>query len=62
MRRCIGIAATIGAAAIVLDVLHDERFDRRWQFYENLGFQTLCDPENPHRAYITMADVLASLT
>jgi GNAT superfamily N-acetyltransferase len=61
MKRCIGIADQMGAAAIVLDVLEDEHFDRRWKFYADLGFQPLGDPENPKRVYIPMMDVRATL-
>lgn len=61
MKRCIGIADQMGAAAIVLDVLEDEHFDRRWKFYADLGFQPLDDPENPKRVYIPMMDVRATL-
>jgi GNAT superfamily N-acetyltransferase len=61
MRRCLEIANQIGAAAITLDVLRDDHFDRRWKFYAELGFQPLRDPDNPHRVFIPMADVRASL-
>ncbi len=61
MRRCLGIAEQMGAAAIVLDVLEDDRFDRRWRFYEDLGFQPLGDPMNPTRVFIPMSDVRATL-
>ena len=61
MKRCIEIADQMGAAAIVLDVLEDEHFDRRWRFYADLGFQPLGDPENPHRVFIPMSDVRATL-
>jgi len=61
MKRCIGIADQMGAAAIVLDVLEDEHFDRRWSFYEELGFRPLGDLDNPKRLYIPMADVRATL-
>ena len=47
--------------AIVLDVLEDDHFDRRWKFYADLGFKSLGDPDNPHRVYITIADVRATL-
>ena len=47
----------MGAAAIILDVLEDEAFERRWQFYAELGFRSLNDHENPKRVYIQMADV-----
>jgi GNAT superfamily N-acetyltransferase len=61
MRRCLGIADQMGAAAIVLDVLKDDHFERRWNFYEELGFQPLGDPENPQRVFIPMANVRATL-
>lgn len=61
MGRCAGIADRMGAAAIVLDVLKDDKFERRWRFYETLGFRTLGDPDNPERVFISMADVRASL-
>lgn len=61
MNRCLGIAGQMGAAAIVLDVLDGGHFDRRWKFYVDLGFQPLEDPDNPHRVYISMADVRATL-
>lgn len=61
MRRCLGIAEQMGAAAIVLDVLEDDHFERRSRFYADLGFQSLRDPDNPHRVFIPMADVRATL-
>jgi len=61
MKRCIEIADQMGAAAIVLDVLEDKHFDRRWRFYADLGFQPLGDPDNPHRLFIPMSDVRATL-
>ncbi|MDE3028553.1 MAG: GNAT family N-acetyltransferase [Paracoccaceae bacterium] len=61
LRRCIGIADQMGAAAVVLDVLEDAHFDRRWAFYAALGFRALGDPENPKRVYVPMADVRATL-
>lgn len=61
MRRCVGITDQMGAAAVVLDVLQDGHFDRRWKFYADLGFHPLGDPDNKHRVYIPMADVRATL-
>lgn len=61
MRRCLDIADQLGAAAIVLDVLDDDHFERRWRFYADLGFLPLGDPRNPRRVYIPMADVRATL-
>lgn len=61
LRRCLGIADQMGAAAVVLDVLTDEHFDRRWAFYETLGFRALGDPENLTRVYIPIADIRSTL-
>lgn len=61
MRRSLQITDEVGAAAIVLDVLKDDHFERRWSFYEELGFQPLGDPENPERVFIPMANVRATL-
>lgn len=61
MKRCLRIADQMGAAAIVLDVLEDAHFQRRWSFYAELGFRHLGDPDNPHRVFIPMADVRATL-
>lgn len=61
MARCADISDRMGAAAIVLDVLNDENFDRRYHFYETIGFRPLGDPDNPERVFISMADVRASL-
>ena len=61
MKRCLEISVQMGAAAIVLDVLEDAQFQRRWDFYEGLGFRYLGDPDNPHRVYISMADARATL-
>lgn len=61
IKRCVVIADQMGAAAIVLDVLRDDHFERRFKFYADLGFQSLQDPDNPTRVYISMADVRATL-
>ena len=61
MRRCVDLSDDVGAAAIVLDVLRDEGFDRRWAFYKRLGFRSLGDPSNPERVFIPMRDVRVSL-
>ena len=57
MRRCGNIANQMGVAAIVLDVLKDAVFERRWAFYTRLGFQSLYDAENPTRVFVSLADV-----
>jgi GNAT superfamily N-acetyltransferase len=61
MRRCVALSDEVGAAAIVLDVLRDEGFDRRWAFYKRLGFRPLGDPGIPERVFIPMRDVKVSL-
>jgi len=61
MKRCLNIADQVGAAAIVLDVLKDDAFERRWAFYKNLGFRPLRDPANPQRVYIPLNDVRKTL-
>ena len=61
MKRGIDISEQMGAAAIVLDILQDDHFDRRWNFYAELGFQPLGDPDNPHRVFIPMSDVRSTL-
>lgn len=61
MTRCLNIAEQMGAAAIVLDVLKDDQFERRLRFYEELGFAPLGDPDNPQRVYIPMVNVRATL-
>ena len=62
LKRCLEITDQMGAAAITLDVLQDDHFDRRRNFYAELGFQPLGDPDNPHRVFIPMANVRASLS
>ena len=59
--RCMCLAEQMGAAAIVLDVLDDEHFERRRKFYAELGFRPLGDPDDPNRVFIPMADVRATL-
>jgi len=61
LRRCAVIAEQMGAAAVVLDVLRDANFERRWSFYESLGFRALGDPDNETRMFISLLDVRASL-
>jgi GNAT superfamily N-acetyltransferase len=62
MKRCLGIADQMSAAAIVLDVLDGDHFERRRKSYADLGFQPLGDPDNPRRVYIPIADVRATLS
>jgi len=60
LKRCLQISSEVGAAAIVLDVLNDKNFDRRWKFYANLGFRALNAPNLPERVFIPMSDVSKS--
>lgn len=60
LKRCLGIFEQMGAAAITLDVLQDDHFDRGWKFYAGLGFKPLGDPDNPNRVFIPMADSRAT--
>lgn len=61
LKRCLWISEQMGAAAITLDVLEDDHFDRRRKFYAEIGFKPLGHPENPNRIFILMADVRATL-
>jgi len=61
MKRCLGIAGQMGAAAIVLDILDGGDFERRWKFYADLGFAPLGDADNPRRVYIPIATVRETL-
>ena len=61
MKCCAKLSEQMGAAAIVLDVLEDPPFDKRWIFYAKLGFESLGDPDNKYRVYISIADVRATL-
>lgn len=61
MRKSLKIADSMGAAAIVLDVLPGPGLEKRLAFFETLGFHDLHDPDNPTRMYISLADVRATL-
>ena len=61
MRRAAALSEQAGAAAIVLDVLRDDGFERRLQFYKALGFKPIDDPSNPDRMFISISDVKATL-
>lgn len=61
IRRCIGISEQIGVSAIVLDVLDDNQFDRRWKFYSDIGFQRLNDPRHEHRVFMSIADAKGNI-
>jgi GNAT superfamily N-acetyltransferase len=61
LKKCAGISGQVGAAAVVLDVLDDEHFEKRWKFYEGLGFHHLNDSDNPKRVFISMSDIRTTL-
>jgi len=61
LRQAMEISEKVGSMAIVLDVLRDESFERRFAFYEGLGFQPMNDPDNVDRIYINMSDIRATL-
>ena len=54
IERCIRISEQIGAFAIVLDVIDDDKFERRWKFHSDIGFKCLDDPKNKNRVYISL--------
>lgn len=62
LRQAMEISEKVGSMAIVLEVLRDEAFERRFAFYEGLGFQPMNDPENTDRVYISMNDIRATLS
>ncbi|MFA8387623.1 MAG: GNAT family N-acetyltransferase [Pelagibaca sp.] len=55
IEKAVTLSQEIPVAAIVLDVLEDENFDRRLAFYARLGFASF-DPNAPARMYLSMAD------
>lgn len=61
LRQSMEISEKVGSMAVVLDVLRDKSFERRFAFYEGLGFQTMNDPDNVDRVYISMNDIRATL-
>lgn len=54
IKRCIRISEQMGAFAIVLDVIDDDQFERRWKFYSDIGFKCLDDPTNKNRVYFSL--------
>lgn len=61
LRTCLDLSEKLGAAAVVLDVLRDEHFEKRQAFYLRLGFRLLNDPDNPTRMFLPMSDIRATL-
>lgn len=60
IEKAVKLSAEIPVAAIVLDVLEDESFDRRLSFYIRLGF-TSFDPAAPARMYLPISDARKSV-
>ena len=61
LKKCAEISEQVGAAAVVLDVLDGDHVEKRWKFYEGLGFHHLNDPDNPKRVFISMSDIRTTL-
>lgn len=61
LRNAAKASEEIGSMAVVLDVLNDEFYIRRLEFYNRLGFQRMNDPDNIDRIYISMKDIRATL-
>lgn len=60
IEKVVTLSKEIPIAAIVLDVIRDDHFDRRRAFYERLGFISF-DPENPARMYLPIADARSAV-
>ncbi|MBL3554474.1 GNAT family N-acetyltransferase [Rhodovulum sulfidophilum] len=60
VEKAVQLSKEIAISAILLDVFHDEHFDRRLAFYAKLGFSSF-DAENPARMYLTMSDARAAV-
>jgi GNAT superfamily N-acetyltransferase len=60
IEKTVRLSAEIPIAALVLDVLQDDRFDRRAAFYTRLGFGPL-SPDRPARMYLSMQDARAAM-
>lgn len=61
MHLALRLSGEVGAAAIILDVLEDDAFERRLKFYTELGFRMMDGPHNKARMFIPISDVRASL-
>ena len=56
--RSLEISESIGAAALILDVLDDENFDKRKAFYLKLGFAEIGNGD-PRRLFLSMKAAMA---
>lgn len=59
INQSVEISEKAGAAALVLDVLKDDKYDKRIAFYQGIGFAPLGEP--PERMYLSMSTVKASI-
>lgn len=57
MLKAFEISEVIGAAALILDVLEDEMFDQRMNFYLNLGFAPIDPTGNPERLFLSIKEI-----
>jgi GNAT superfamily N-acetyltransferase len=58
--RSLEISESIGAAALILDVLDNDVFDKRKAFYLNLGFTEIGNGD-PKRLFLSMKDARAEV-
>ncbi|MCP4818630.1 MAG: GNAT family N-acetyltransferase [Shimia sp.] len=58
LAKALEVSETIGAAAVILDVFEDERFEQRMAFYTKLGFRPLNPSEDPKRLFLPIKAVL----
>jgi GNAT superfamily N-acetyltransferase len=57
LAKALEVSETIGAAAVILDVFEDDRFEARMAFYTKLGFRPLDPANDPKRLFLPMRDV-----
>ena len=57
LAKALEISETIGAAAVVLDVLQDDAYEKRMKFYTELGFTPIDPTGNPNRVFISMKNI-----
>lgn len=54
MAKALEISEIIGAAAVVLDVLQDDAYEKRMKFYTDLGFAPIDPTKNPNRLFLSI--------
>ena len=60
LTKALEVSETIGAAAVILDVFEDERFEQRMAFYTKLGFRPLNPAGDPKRLFLPMTEMAAA--